>query len=106
MSIPVDVADLETALADVDAGYLITVSGEGRVKVIGLVPEVVDGRIVVRSPGRGSLANLQLNTGVTLIFPPREAGGHTLLVDGTATLVGGMVHVDATGAVLHRTAEG
>lgn len=105
MSIPVDVNALDEALADFDAGYLLTVSGDGRVKVIGLVPETDGGRIVVRSPGRGSLANLQLNTTVTLLFPPRDPGGHTLLVDGTAELAGGVVHVDATGAVLHRTVE-
>lgn len=105
MSIPVDVADLAAALADVDAGYLLTVSGDGRVKVIGLLPELDEGRIVVRSPGRGSLANLALNATVTLVFPPREPGGHTLLVDGTASVSGGVVHIEATGAVLHRTAE-
>lgn len=105
MSIPVDVADLARALTDFDAGYLLTVSADGRVKVIGMVPEVVDGQVVVSSPGRGSLANLALNKTVTMVFPPRDAGGHTLLVDGTATLAGGVVHVAPSGAVLHRTAE-
>jgi hypothetical protein len=106
MSIPVDVADLARALGDFDAGYLLTVSSDGRVKVIGIVPEVDDsGSLVVSAPGRGSLANLALNKAVTMIFAPREPSGHTLLVDGTATVTGGVVRVKASGAVLHRAAD-
>jgi len=106
MSIPVDVADLARALADFDTGYLLTVSGDGRIKVIGVAPEVDDaGALVVSAAGRGSLANLALNPTVTMIFAPREATGHTLLVDGTASVTGGVVRVTASGAVLHRAAE-
>lgn len=106
MSIPVDVTDLARALGDFDAGYLLTVSADGRVKVIGVTPEIDDdGSLVVTTPGRGSLRNLSLNRAVTMIFAPRDPGGHTLLVDGTATVTGGVVRVSASGAVLHRAAD-
>ena len=54
MSIPVDVVDLAKALTDFGAGYLLTVSAEGRVKAVTVEPQVVDGALVVSGPGLGS----------------------------------------------------
>ena len=104
MSIPVDVADLNTALADFGAGYLLTVAPGGRVKAVTVEPRVVDGRMVVSGPGRGSDANVGANALVTVLFPPLAQRGYTLLVDGEATLDGDDVLVTPTGAVLHRPA--
>lgn len=101
MSIPVDVADLARALEDFGAGYLLT-TRDGAVKVVTVEPALTDGRLHVRGPGRGTLANLAANDRVTLVFPPREEKGFTLLVDGTASVQGEDVEVTATGAVLHR----
>ena len=89
MSIPVDVADLAKALDDFGAGYLLTVSAEGRVKAVTVEPRVEDGVVVVPGPGKGSTANIAANPDVTVLFPPREHHGFTLLVDGTATVEGG-----------------
>jgi len=104
MSIPVDVADLAKALTDFGAGYLLTASAEGRVKAVTVEPEVLDGALVVRGPGRGSSANVAANPAVTVLFPPREPRGFTLLVDGTATVDGEDVRVTPASAVLHRPA--
>lgn len=104
MSIPVDVADLNVALADFGAGYLLTASAEGRVKVVMVEPRVVDGVLRVSSPGRGSGANIALNELVTVLFPPLSQRGYSLLVDGTATLDGDDALVTPTSAVLHRPA--
>jgi len=104
MSIPVDVADLAKALTDFGAGYLLTASAEGRVKAVTVEPQVVDGALVVSGPGRGSSANVAANAAVTVLFPPLEQRGFTLLVDGTAEVVGDDVRVTPTGAVLHRPA--
>ena len=103
MSIPVDVADLARALEDFGAGYLLTTKG-GNVKVVTVEPTVADGVVLVESPGRGTLANLADNPAVTLVFPPLESRGFTLLVDGTAEVSGDDVRVTPTGAVLHRPA--
>ena len=83
MSIPVDLERLAEALADFGAGYLVTVGGDGRAKVVTVEPTVVGAE--VRLPAsRGSAANLAANPAATLVFPPAELHGYTLLVDGTA----------------------
>ncbi|MAS56272.1 pyridoxamine 5'-phosphate oxidase family protein [Nocardioides sp.] len=104
MSIPVDVADLNTALADFGAGYLLSVSTAGRVKAVTVEPRVVDGALHVIGPGRGSVANVQANPQVTVLFPPLAPRGYTLLVDGEASVEGDDVRVAPAGAVLHRPA--
>lgn len=104
MSIPVDPADLRTALADFDSGHLITTSSP-RVKVVTVDPTVDDaGRLRVSGPGRGTVANIGANPLVTVVFAPRERHGYTLLVDGEALVEGEDVVITATGAVLHRPA--
>lgn len=104
MSIPVDLADLNTALADFGAGYLLTAGPDGKVKAVTVEPRIVEGRMVVSGPGRGSLANVRANASVTVLFPPLAQRGYTLLVDGEATLDGDDVVVAPSGAVLHRPA--
>jgi len=103
MSIAVDPADLAKALDGFAAGYLLTTKG-GNVKVVTVEPTVADGVVLVESPGRGTLANLADNPAVTLVLPPLESKGFTLLVDGTAEVSGDDVRVTPTGAVLHRPA--
>jgi hypothetical protein len=104
MSIPVDVADLAKALEDFGAGYLLTTSAEGTVKVVTVEPAVVGDVVVVEAPGGGTVRNLAGRAAVTLVFPPREPKGFTLLVDGTGAVEGDDVRVTPTGAVLHRPA--
>jgi hypothetical protein len=101
MSIPVDLADLAEALQDFGAGYLLTTTGAS-VKVVTVDPEVTDGALFVERPGKGTVANLAGNPVLTLVFPPREPKGFTLLVDGTGELAGDDVRVTPTGAILHR----
>jgi hypothetical protein len=103
MSIPVEVGDLGKALEGFGAGYLLT-SAEGRVKVVTVDPSVDHGLVRVEVPGRGTLANLADNPAVTLVFPPLEQRGYTLLVDGTAEVDGDDVRVTPSSAVLHRPA--
>jgi hypothetical protein len=104
MSIPVDVADLARALEDFGAGYLLSTAGDGRVKAVSVESEVVDGVLVITDPGRGSAANIAANPTVTLLFPPREPRGFTLLVDGTAEATEQQARVTPATAVLHRPA--
>lgn len=103
MSIPVDVRDLRTALDDFGSGYLLT-TADGRVKVVTVDPVHDDAGVSIATPGRGTLANVAGNPAVTLVFPPREPRGYTLLVDGTATCRGEDVLVEPASAVLHRPA--
>lgn len=104
MSIPVDVADLARALGDFGAGYLLSTSADGRVKAVTIEPEVVDGALLVTGPGRGSCVNVAAQPSVTALFPPLQPRGYTLLVDGTAEVVGEDVRLVPVSAVLHRPA--
>jgi len=104
MSIPVDVADLASVMTSFGSGYLLTVTPQGSVKVVTVDPVAEGDTLVVRGPGRGTLANLAANPQVTLTFPPALAHGFTLLVDGTGAADGDDVVVRPTGAVLHRPA--
>ncbi len=101
MSIPIEIDDLAEALQGFGSGYLLTTTG-GSVKVVTVDPTVQDGVVVVSGPGRGTIANLGDNATVTLVFPPLEPRGFTLLVDGTGEAAGEDVRVTPTGAVLHR----
>lgn len=103
MSIPVDVGDLPRTLPDFGPGYLLTVSPEGRVKAVSVEPIVEGETMLVRGPGRGSLANVGGNPVLTLLYPPREASGFSLLVDGTGSVEGEDVRVSPSSAVLHRS---
>ncbi len=102
MSIPVAPAELADALKDFDSGYLVSTSSP-QVKVVTVDPIVgADGALRIAGPGRGTLANIAANPVVTLVFPPREHHGYTLLVDGTAEMDGEDVVVEASSGVLHR----
>jgi Pyridoxamine 5'-phosphate oxidase len=103
MSIPVDVGDLAKALEGFGAGYLLT-NRAGSVKVVTVEPTVTEGMVLVEGPGKGTVANLAENAAVTLVFPPREPRGFTLLVDGTAEVADDDVRITPATAVLHRPA--
>jgi hypothetical protein len=104
MSIPVEIGDLGKALADFGAGYLLTTSGDGRVKAVTVEPVLTDGDLVATGPGRGTSANIAANPAVTLLFPPLAPRGYTLLVDGTAEMTGDDARIAPATAVLHRPA--
>lgn len=99
-----DVGDLARALEDFGAGYLLSTSGDGGVKAVTVEPRVVDGLLQVSGPGRGTLANVEAFPQVTLLFPPLQQRGFTLLVDGSVSLDGDDVTVTPASAVLHRPA--
>jgi hypothetical protein len=101
MSIPVDLADLPRRLTEFDRGYLLTAK-EGLVKAVSVRVVVDDDGLRIPSPGRGSLANVGANPSATLLFPPVESPGMTLLVDGTATPDGDDLLLAPTSAVLHK----
>ena len=104
MSIPVDPKDLAGALADFDAGYLLTVSEDGRVKAVTVEPSAMPTELVVDGVSTGSARNIAGNPQVTVLFPPREHHGFTLIVDGTASVDDEAIRVAPEAAVLHRPA--
>ncbi|MET0144942.1 MAG: hypothetical protein ABW328_09175, partial [Ilumatobacteraceae bacterium] len=106
MSIKVDIAELAATISQYDVAYLVTVSDDGRAHVLSVWPEVGPGGIVVDGCGRHSQANAVAHPDVTLVFPPREPSGYSLLVDGSAGVDGSTITVVAAKAILHRPAAG
>lgn len=103
MSIPVKIEDLARTLEDFDLAYLLTV-GERGIKVVCVEVEPDGARLRIPTSSKGTAHNLAQNASVTLMCPPREARGFTLLVDGTAAVDGDGFRVTPSGAVLHRPA--
>jgi hypothetical protein len=103
MSIPVKIEDLATTLEDFDIAYLLTV-GERGIKVVCVDVQADSAGLKIPTSSKGASRNLELNNAVTLMCPPRQPRGFTLLVDGTAAAEGDGFRVTPTGAVLHRPA--
>ena len=101
MSVVVELAEIPERLREFGRGYLLT-SRDGLVKAVSVRAVAEDGTLLVATPGRGSVANVVDNPAVTLLFPPPESPGMTLLVDGTGAAEGDDVRITPTGAVLHK----
>lgn len=103
MSIPVPIDRLAETLRDFGVGYLLTSGADGRVKAVTVEPTAVDGALEC-GRSKGSAANLAERPLATLLFPPTEPRGHTLLVDGAAEVTEAGITLRPTSAVLHRPA--
>lgn len=102
MSIPVDLAALDGELSRRDTAYLL-ISGDSRPHVAQVSPELVDGVLVLAEPGRTARRVVADRPAVSLLFPPREAGGYSLIVDGDGSLdADGRLIILPSTAVLHR----
>jgi hypothetical protein len=108
MSVPVELEGLRAAIEERGlAAYLLTVSEDA-------TPHVVhaafrwDGGALVADVGKRTVTNAAARPTVSLLFPLRDAGDYSLIVDGSAvvTTAGDVrrVHVTPTRAILHRPA--
>ena len=115
----VDVKRLAAALPDYPFGYLITVDDGYRVHAVTVEPELRDvpdgpdgpGAILdVGLVGGHTRENLAHRSEVTLLWPPPEPGGYSLIVDGRAEATDSdsetaRIGVVPTRALLHREAD-
>ena len=104
MSIVVDLERLGETLAGYPFGYLLTTSGEA-VKAVTISAQVVDGQVDIPVGSGGSADNLAANPKATLLFPPTEPRGYSLIVDGTASATDRGFRLSPATAVLHRPAD-
>jgi hypothetical protein len=104
MSVKVDLDQLAGALDDFTFAYLITVGDDYRVHTVAVDPVLAEGVIDVGPVGGGTRRNLGQHDGVTLVWPPREPGGYTLIVDGMGHATQTSLRVVPSRAVLHRKA--
>jgi hypothetical protein len=100
VSIKVDQDSLADTVAGFGSAYLLSTKGVD-VKAVAVDVTSFDG--VLRVPwSKGSAANLAVNPAVTLLFPPTEHHGYTLIVDGTGRAADDRIEVTPASAILHR----
>ena len=104
MSVKLDLDQLADALADFAFAYLITVGDDYQARTVAVDPVLCDDVLDVGTVGGGTRRNLTERGGVTLVWPPHQAGGYTLIVDGTGKLTDTSLLVMPSRAVLHRPA--
>jgi hypothetical protein len=109
MSVKVDVHELAERLRDYGFAYLLTVTDDQRTRAVAVTPTATEGGLTFTDGlGRGTRANLSVRPDVTLLWPPRDASGYTLIADGRVSVVDGDPAVAtfvADHAVLHRPAD-
>ena len=105
MSVKVDLAKLADTMTEYGFAYLLTVSEDQRPHAVAVQPVLREQALAVEGIGNRTLANLAARPEVTLLFPPREEGGYSLIVDGRATTDGSDASVAPVHAVLHRPAD-
>ncbi|HYC00656.1 MAG TPA: pyridoxamine 5'-phosphate oxidase family protein [Candidatus Limnocylindrales bacterium] len=106
MSVAVTVDDLRAEIGRFGpTPYLLTVSDDGRPHSVA-VTVAWGGEELVMKCGRRTAANLRARPLVSLLWPPIEPGGYSLIVDGDARMEGtgdaAVVAVAPTRGVLHR----
>jgi hypothetical protein len=104
MSVKVDLDKLAEELANYSFGYLITVGDDFRAHTVAVEPVLTDGVFDVGPMGSGTRRNAGQHPDVTVIWPPAEPGGYTLIVDGRAEVTDNGLTVAPTKAILHRRA--
>jgi hypothetical protein len=104
VSIEVTAAELAKTVEGFAFAYLLTLGDRPRPHVGAVNATVVDGVVRVQPVGRTALRDVAGHDAVTLLWPPGDPAGYSLIVDGTATVVGDRVDVFPQRAVLHRPA--
>lgn len=89
-------------------GYLLTVTDRMRPHAVPVEAELAEGALTVRRPGARTAAYARERPAVSLLWPPVQQGGYTLIVDGDATVEDDgedfVLQVRVVRAVLHRPA--
>lgn len=105
MSVRVDLDELASNLQHYGFAYLLTVGDDQRPHAVAVRPTLDGQALQVDGLGRTSRANLEARPDVTLVWPPFEHGGYSLIVDGRGALTDSGVSVAPGHAILHRPAE-
>lgn len=106
----VDLKRLAAALGDFPFAYLITVGDDYRSHTVTVEPVLRDGVLDVGLIGGRTTKNLANRSDVTLLWPPHEPCGYSLIVDGRAAVTDAAddtirLEVVPTRALLHRNAD-
>jgi hypothetical protein len=109
----VDFERLADALGGYRFAYLVTVDDDFRVHTVTVEPELREQVMDVGLIGGKTRRNVESRSAVTLLWPPSEPGGYSLIVDGTGEIADVADSDDGTAglrvlptrALLHRNAD-
>ena len=109
----VDFERLAAALDGFRFAYLVTVDDDYRVHTVTVEPELREQVMDVGLIGGRTRKNVESRSAVTLLWPPSEPGGYSLIVDGLADVAEpsdsdgdtAALRVVPTRALLHRNAD-
>lgn len=104
MSVQVDIDRLADELANFTFAYLVTVGDDYQAHTVAVEPVLADGVIDIGPVGGSTRRNVIAHSGVTLVWPPSEPGGYSLIVDGEGHPGDDALIVLPSRAVLHRKA--
>ena len=106
MSVKVDLDQLAGALDDYTFAYLVTVDDSYHAHTVAVEPVLGDGVLDVGPVGGHTIRNLAQHGDVTLVWPPSQPGGYTLIVDGKGQPADAdtALQIVPSRAVLHRKA--
>lgn len=102
MSLKVELAELPAQIGNFEFAYLLTVDDDQRPRAVGVIPALVGAELLLGEQGNRTLSNVTARAQVSLIWPPKDAAGYSLIVDGMALISGKAVTLIPTNAVLHR----
>jgi hypothetical protein len=104
----VDFDRLAAALGDYRFAYLVTVDDEYRVHTVTVEPELRERVLEIGLIGGRTRTNVDSHRAVTVLWPPSDPAGYSLIVDGRAEVTdaqgAAVLRVTPTRALLHRNA--
>lgn len=93
---------LAKTIADYGFAYLITIGDGDRIHTSMVQPTIEGESLSLHVPSSRVQENTVRRPKVSLVWPPREPDGYSLIVDGAAQLDGDNVRVVPSRAILHR----
>lgn len=106
MSVKVDLDRLADTLVEYSFAYLVTVGDDFRAHTVAVTPVLRNGEFTIDPLGSTTRRNACAHDAVTVVWPPREPTGYSLIVDGTAAVTEDGLRLTPARAVLHRSPEG
>lgn len=108
MSVPVELEKLRDAIGSVGRpAYLLTVNPDSRPHAVAVEPQWADDGTFVVTAGKRTVGNASDRSDVSLLWPPSEEGGYSLIADAVASSEGdGQLRLRPVKAVFHRAATG
>ncbi|MEI7617736.1 MAG: pyridoxamine 5'-phosphate oxidase family protein [Actinomycetota bacterium] len=106
MSVVVSLAELPAAIErQIGWCYLLTVSDQGGARAVAIAPVWVhESSALSAEVGRRTAENAGARPSVSMVWPPADPYGYSLIVDGTVQVHDVTITFTPTSAVMHRPA--